>query len=458
MFGNSRLIIFWFLLFFLISVLVLSPIEAKNASLTLEKAYNLALKNNENVQVSRERLTQAQKDIDVATSNLYPHLLVEGSWNRKKELTFGSPDEYKLMELTLDQHIYQLGKVWSGRRIAKYYFHSSRFRHYRRVKEILFQVSSRYYNVLLGRRSIEIAQNALTRAKKQLDRALGRYQVGVLTKTDVLRAKVQVAQAREQLERAKNQFDVALERLALELGISSVTRKLKEPQKRHFSEENLSILTSQALQKRQDLEQFRKDLDAAKEKIEWEKADFFPKFSFQGQYSRTDEKQFYFGEMENWRASINLSYPLFSGGQDLAEVSKARSEYRQARLALKRLEREIRTEVRSVYLDIQTQVKVIQELEAQVLSARRNYKQVTAQFEEGLASSVDQVDAFTALNQAEHRLARARYTYQLNLIRLRLAIGTFQSELFKTGSPQTGEKWSSLTENHPSSEKDIYHD
>jgi outer membrane protein TolC len=42
---------------------------------------------------------------------------------------------------------------------------------------------------------------------------------------------------------------------------------------------------------------------------------------------------------------------------------------------------------------------------------------------------VDQVDAFTSLNEAENRLAQAHFTYQLDLVRLELAMGTFQTEL-----------------------------
>jgi len=78
-----------------------------------------------------------------------------------------------------------------------------------------------------------------------------------------------------------------------------------------------------------------------------------------------------------------------------------------------------------VYLDIKTQEKVLASLRDQVQSAQANYEQILAQFEEGLVSSVDVVDAQTALNEAELRLARAYYTYQLDQLRLRLATGTF---------------------------------
>jgi len=39
------------------------------------------------------------------------------------------------------------------------------------------------------------------------------------------------------------------------------------------------------------------------------------------------------------------------------------------------------------------------------------------------------VDAFTALNEAKNRLAQARYTYQLDMVRLDLMTGVFQQKL-----------------------------
>ena len=285
--------------------------------------------------------------------------------------------------------------------------------------------------MLLGRRSIEIAENALQRAIQQMDRARAQFEVGILTQTDVLRAEVQVAQSREQLERARNQYDIAIERLALEMGTEAVADSLEEPVERTFSSRPVAELFATALDNRQDYDQAAKQLQAAQQRVAFEKADFYPNLSLTGEYIRTDEDALFYGDDYNWEASLVLSYPLFTGWQTSAEVDRARSEKNQAEFSLSRLRKQIRTEVRSVYLDIQTQQKVIDQLRQQVATARRNYEQVTAQFEQGLLTAVDQVDAFTALNEAENRLAQAYYTYQLDLIRLELATGTFQEDLLK---------------------------
>ena len=414
---------------------------SQNATgLTLKEAYRKAMSRNQDIAASRENVVQARKEVAQASSGLYPQLSARAEYTRQKQLqettsvggrtVSGTPEEYGTATLQLDQHLYQWGKRWSGREAAKESLQGSRAEHSRSVQQILFRVASSYYEVLLGRRSIQIAESALERARAQLDRARSRREVGVATMTDVLRSEVQVAQTEEQLERAKNQYDVAREQLALEMGVDQISYKLEHPERRKMpGDVTMRSLYSRALANRKDLEAMANRIEAARASKEGEQADYFPRLSAHGTYSRTDEPDIYQDNRENWSASLRLSYPLFTGGREQAQLEKARSELMQVRTQRRRLKREIREQVRSVYLDLQTQQSVIQQLEKQVESAERNYKQVTAQFKEGAASAVDQVDAFTALNEAKNRLAQARYTYQLDMVRLDLVTGILEQQL-----------------------------
>lgn len=430
------------LVFFAGSVLA-GPEEGKpggrKQELTLEAAYEKALSNNEQIRISREKLLQNSQEIDIATANLYPQLSAEAAYTRQKVSdisaggaslgSFGRPEDYGTMSLKLKQHIYQWGKVWSGRRIAEHFFESSKFRHIRQVQEILFNVGVQYYEVLLGREAIEIAESALERAEQQMARAEARFEVGVLTQTDVLRASVQVVESQEQLERARNQYAIALENLALEMGVEEVPGRLVEPSEKEFTPVPVADLYQTALTNRKDYRQAEKQIRGAEERVNFEQADYFPNLSLEGSYTHTNESELFYGEDNDWQATLKLSYPLFTGWRTSAEVDKAKSGLTEANAALARLKKEIRNQVRSVYLDIQTQKKVIAQLKERVKAARRNYQQVTARFEEGLVTAVDQIDAFTALNEAENRLAQAYYSYQLDQVRLKLATGTFQTDI-----------------------------
>ncbi|MFW6177202.1 MAG: TolC family protein [Desulfohalobiaceae bacterium] len=432
------------------------PGLAEEQSLSLKQAFELALEHSDQIQSSREDLQQAQGDVDIATSKLYPQISARAEHMRQKDFErsqpvptgdpsqplemkdSSTPDKYNMLTLSLDQHVYQMGKLWSGRRLAKHYYEGARSGHLRHSQQVLFQVASKYYEVLLATRSIEIAQDSLKRARQQQDRAQALLEAGMATETDMLRAKVLVAQAREQLEQAKNDQQIAREDLALEIGLDQLPPGQLQSHKPQMPAEGMQKLQQIGLKQRHDLDQARKALQAEAEGVEVQRADFFPRLSLHGQYSRTDEEDIFEGdEKDEWQASVRVSYPLFTGGERKAKLEQARSKKRQSRVSLARLEREVKTQVRSAYLDIQTREQIVQHLEEEVQAARSNYRQVLAQYEQGLATSVDLIDAQTAFSEAQSRLAQSRFGLNLDLIRLQFALGTLEKELVQSEEGQS---------------------
>lgn len=397
-------------------------------SLTLDQAYALALKHNEDIKASAQGIDQAREGLREATSPLLPqvNLRAESRRQKEREIRTAGPREYSTATLGASQHLYQGGKLWHGRHAAKQRFGSEKSRHFRTIQDILFRVAAQYYEVLLAERSISVAKEQITRTERQLELAKSRFEVGLVNQTDVLRAQVQVANAQEQLERARNQRDVAMENLSLELGMQKMPQEIAAPKDLTFSEQPMPKLYAKATSNRRDLAELEKRLQAAKSTVHSEQANrAWPKLAVESGYTVTDEKDLFYGEDDDWHVALTATYDLFTGWRDTARVNTARSENRQLRAEYARLKQDVQVQVRSVYLDIKTQEKVLASLRDQVQSAQANYEQILAQFEEGLVSSVDVVDAQTALNEAELRLARAYYTYQLDQLRLNLATGTF---------------------------------
>ena len=397
-------------------------------ALTLDQAYTLALKHNEDIKASSQGIDRSREQLREATSPLLPQVNLSAQARRQKdhELSFVGIRDYATMTLGLSQHLYQGGKLWHGRKAARQSFKGEKSRHFRTVQDILFRVASSYYEVLLAERSISVAGEQITRTKRQLELAESRYEVGLVNRTAVLRAQVQVANAQEQLERAMNQRDVAMENLRLELGLYKVPDDIASPQDMTFVDQPMDELYAEALGHRQDLMELEKRLQAAQSSIQREEANrAWPQLAVESGYTVTDEEALFYGDKSDWHVALTASYDLFTGWRDTARVNAAQAENRQLKAEYTRLKQAVQVQVRSVYLDIKTQEKVLASLRDQVQSAQANYEQILAQFEEGLVSSVDVVDAQTALNEAELRLARAYYTYQLDQLRLRLATGTF---------------------------------
>ncbi len=432
-FKHRFLTAFPFVLAFVLFVFPPIVCAEEYRELTLEEAYHSALKHNERISVSGHRVDQAKEDIRIARSPLLPQIQVRGRHIRMKETTdlrLGTgPDHYNEASIQASQVLFHGGKLRIAIQASRFVAEGSEYEDYRTRQQILYSVSESFYNVLFARRFTEIAENQLTRSNQHMELARQRQEVGLVDMTAVLRARVQVAAAMEAVEDAKNNYTIAKEQLALEMGISTVPASVKEPESIEMEDAGVDAYIESAFKSRRDLMAAEKWLLAAEKQVEAERRDFLPSLSLEGGYYRVDEDRIYYGDDYNWQAALVATYPLFTGLRDTAEIARARAMESEMQAAYNRAKQEIRLDVRSSYADIQTRKKMIRHLGEQVDAAQAHYDQVSAKFEEGLASTVDVVDAHTALNEAELSLANVYYRLQLDHLRLQLATGEFLQDM-----------------------------
>jgi len=96
---------------------------------------------------------------------------------------------------------------------------------------------------------------------------------------------------------------------------------------------------------------------------------------------------------------------------------------RQADLAIEDFKKTLGVEVEGARLDLVTQQGVLKFQQDQAAFARDNFQAVSRQFEFGLASSLDVIDANTLLVTAEQKLAEASINYQVSWLRMKRVTG-----------------------------------
>jgi len=404
-----------------------APVEAK---LTLQEAGELALQHSDRLHVSRENVIQAKARQSMVSSGLWPQISLYSRALRQKETEMKEETDY-FYGAELNQYLFQGGKRLFATSAARGQLEASRAEDYRRRQEVLFNVAASYYEVLLERRNTEIARSVLQRAESQLERTRGRYEVGEITRTGVLRAEVQLARAREQFERAKNSWAIARDQLALVMGVEELDRELKEIEERVRDEKAVEKYYELAYNNRRDLDAIMKTEEALEDRLKAEQANYAPQFGIHGSYDYQEEAETSpgEGEQETWQVMLQASYPLFTGWRESAQINEARSSYRQATSRREEMRKSVRIDVRSAFLEMQTGKRVIEASEDRVEAASQNYEEIVARFEEGLMTTLDVSDAHDALNEAEQSLAASFYRQQLNILRLELAAGIYQQDL-----------------------------
>lgn len=406
-----------------------APLFAEEYS--LGDLYRIALARSEKLKAAEENLAIAETGSEKALSYLLPRLTAAGGltqYTETKHSATGSVIQSERVSswgLRVDETFSLSGRELTALGMAKHNVAKSRL-DLAAVREdyLLRQVAAAFYNVLMARKNLEIADANLERLKKHRDAAQQRLKIGEVTRTALLRAEGELSGANSDRLQAENGLELALAVLASNCGIKGGFT-LREAPAAEGEVPALIAFQEQAFAGRADLRSMEVQKQIAADQIRFNEGAFWPSVTVSGVYAGADQ---YPPQSSLNRASVYggmaLNFPFFEGGLRKAEVAEAKARERQAGLLYEEMKKAVEIEVQTAYLELVTQRGVIRFLNDQLAFARENYRAVARQFEFGLSNSLDVMDANTLLASAERKAAAADYGYQLALLRIKKATGT----------------------------------
>ncbi|MEK7734714.1 MAG: TolC family protein, partial [Pseudomonadota bacterium] len=121
---------------------------------------------------------------------------------------------------------------------------------------------------------------------------------------------------------------------------------------------------------------------------------------------------------------VQLKIPLFQGGGASARVREAIALRDKAREEMEDTRREVQAQVRQTHAGIHSGLAQIRALELAEGSSEEALKASRVGLQVGSRNILDVFNAETQLQTVRRDLARARYEYLLNILRLKAAAGT----------------------------------
>lgn len=417
------------------------PAALRSEEYSLDDLIRTALTQSERLKAAEENLAIARIGTDKAFSFLLPRVTALGGatqYSEKKTSATGSiiqPETNATWGLRVDESFSLSGRELTALNIAKQGVDRNQYDlAATREDYVLRFVASAYYNVLLARKNLEIADANLERLTKYRDAAEKRLRVGEVTRTVLLRAEGELSGAKSDQLQAKNGLELATAVLARNAGINGPLSLREEPME-EGDIPHLDFFQTLAVEGRAELKSMEVQKRTAADQIRYAEGAFWPSVSLSGVYAGQDQYPAT-GSLvrDSFYAGIGLNFPFFEGGLRKAEVAEAKARERQTALQYEDLRKGIEIEVRTTYLDLMTQRGILRFLNDQLVFARDNYRAVARQFEFGLSNSLDVMDANTLLVSAERRVASAAYNFQYALLVMRKATGTLLSQR----APQSG--------------------
>ena len=397
---------------------------------TLGDLYRQALKNSEKIKYAEENLYISQMGRRKAWAVLIPRVTAFGTYNRFSEKKFTvtgaviQPEVSGTSGIRADQafslSIRELDALkMSGQMITKSAYDLDAAK-----ADFLLAVASAYYDVLRAKKGLEIAAANMERLTQYRDSVMKRLKVGEVTKTALLRADGELSGARADYIRATNAYKLSRAALTRVTGIEE-TFRLKDENGTSPELDRFDALRQTAFSLRADLKSYEMQKMIAEQQVKYARGAFWPTVGLYAVYNAADQNPATVSLVrESILAGASLNFPFFEGGLRVAELREAQAKERQARLAYDDLKKNIDVELRGAYLDLETQQGALAFLEDQLVFAQDNYNAVLRQYENGLATSLDVMDANALLLSAERNAAEALYGWRLAYLKVRKSSGT----------------------------------
>lgn len=420
-----------------------APAGAQQKAYTLEDLYVIALSNSEKIMISQENVRIAEANKGRALSALLPRLTGFGGYTRYSEskilpTTVIQPSEYSSWGARLDQSMYINGREITGLQIAGENIERTRYDYRAAQEDYLMSnqagiqsVTLAFYEVLRSRKGVEIADSNVERLRKYRDAAIVRLKVGEVTKTTLLRAEGELSGALSDQIKARNTYEMARAQLVRVAGIGP-DFELREVPPQDPGDLKLADLQKRAIETRSEMKSLELQKDIAEKNVQYVKGLYWPNLALSAVYTAADQSPTSptFNQ-ESMFGGVTLTYPFFEGGLRRAEVSQARSQLRQAELLVKDTAKSVSVEVENAWLELLTQRGIRKSLQDQLAFATDNFNAITRQFNFGLASSLDVIDANNLLVTSQQQMANAEYGYQLAIFRLKRATGVILADVKK---------------------------
>lgn len=298
-------------------------------------------------------------------------------------------------------------------------------------QEMMLRVAERYFDVLAAQDNLDFAIAEKESLKSQLEQAEQRFEVGLIAITDVQEAQAGFDRAQASEIEARNQVENAHEALRevtgayhddlAELG-DTMPLLVPEPQ-------NLDAWTQTALSNNLQLSAALIETDVAKKEIRRQFAQHLPTVDIVGGHGFNEQGgRFGSSQVETTDIGVELNVPIFSGGRTIAQTREAEHLHAAALERLEQARRAVQRDTRQSYLGVASQISAVRALQQAVISSRTALESTRAGFEVGTRTAIDVIGAERGLSQAQRDLARARYDYIIETLRLKKAAGSLQPD------------------------------
>ena len=300
-------------------------------------------------------------------------------------------------------------------------------------QDLVLRTAEAYFAVLAAQDQLSYVQAEKASVRQNLELVQAQHQSGLARITDLRDAEARYATVLSSESEARN--DLYAAQLTLEEIIGSSSEQLSplleefEPTRPQPDDVNtwlqVGVETNPTVLSR------RKQLEAARHEVDRLQAGHYPEIGFEARYDRNDARGSLYGggsEVETVKYAFQLRVPVLAGGRVYAQVKQAAELLERARSEVDRAQRDVKRRTETSFVGIESAIARVQAMTKAVEAQELARTAKDESYRSGLLTLIAVLDAERDLFIARADLARAKYDFILESLRLEQAAGSLDSE------------------------------
>ncbi|MEY3808704.1 MAG: hypothetical protein RI893_1680 [Pseudomonadota bacterium] len=445
-------------MFMLVNVSALADLVPQNAaadkitrsSFTLDQAIDYALVNNPDLQLTQERIQEAQAQLGMALSAFYPQvsakvgyeqsnnpaqvfsmIVAQRDFNPASITNINNPGYRQNFrpEIIGKLSLFRGGQDYYNSKAAELGIDAAQFERSSVHNALIEAVTATYYAYLAAIEAQKIAQQSISSITSQLHQTTLQYQAGTALKSEVLSLEVKLAEREDASIRATNSIEIAKISLANLLGLSSseaftVTSSavLSKPSLTSSFNDLLGL----AMTQRPEVQAAAKQVAISLHKVKSEQGAYLPKAEAYLSYGQNSQTPGFSSDKENVTAGVSVEMDLFSGFNTKQRVNIAERKSVEAQITERKIKLGIEQEVKLAFLKLQEALARLHVTETAVRSADEALRLVQEERRAETVTITRYIEAEVARNTAQSATIAAHYDALSADAALKKAVGDWK--------------------------------
>ncbi len=414
-----------------------------NGPVSLAQAVHIALANNPEIAARAHEVEAAVAQKDFAAGEALPHVSFETGYsyflNDQRLVPASANGQGGVFgrnivsgDLIVRMPLFTGGRITSQIKAAELLTKATEHRLGRSREELVFNVSSLYFNILAQQHVIESLQFSRKALKRHLERVDHLISAQKAAKVDRLRTLVRLANIRQQIVAQRNIQAVQQQALGNLLGLTDSYSPLEVQGELAIKQVELPdpiAAIRLAMAQREDFLAARAVLEAQAKAVDAARAAQWPTIYGQASYggrwavspstqpAGTDRLE------DVGQIGVMAEIPIFQGGQIKARIRRERANLSAARQRLRKLGLQIQLDVKTALLNTQSTYEQVQATKTAIDQATESLRIEREKYDQGKGSITDVLDAQASLLFTQTSYYKALAAYNVALAQYRLAIG-----------------------------------